>query len=353
MSVPSAHQPADLARKPNYVLDSDDGVADSYQLPKNLFRYVLSVSWRHQIALVSLTVLTFLLEIVPLEIQRRVVNNLVKERPFQLVIILCTAYAGAVLVQGATKLGLNIYRSWVGENSKRDLRRRIIAYLRIARAITPGPEARGVGTAMIVAEVEPIGNFIGGSISEPLLQGGILLSVLGYILHLDRWMATAALVIFVPQLIFVPLMQAAINRRAGTRVWVLRQLGVSTVGTRASSAEQDRSDERRIDRVLQLNMGIFKLKFSMNFLMNICNHLQVIAALLIGGWMVHTDQLELGGVVAFISAVGRLNDPWGDLVNYFRDLNVSQVRFGLVADRVNQLAERWTSFRLGECAGGR
>jgi hypothetical protein len=34
--------------------------------------------------------------------------------------------------------------------------------------------------------------------------------------------------------------------------------------------------------------------------------------------MVHTDQLEVGGVVAFISGVGRLNDPWGDLVNYFR-----------------------------------
>ena len=90
-------------------------------------------------------------------------------------------------------------------------------------------------------------------------------------------------------------------------------------------------------------MGIFKLKFSMNFLMNICNHLQVIAALLIGGWMVHTDQLEMGGVVAFISAVGRLNDPWGDLVNYFRDLNVSQVRFGLVADRINQLGDSWTA----------
>ena len=102
----------------------------AYRLPNNIFRYVLSVSWRHQIALVSLTVFTFLLEIVPLEIQRRVVNNLVKERPFQLVIILCAAYASAVLVQGATKLGLNVYRSWVGENSKRDLRRHVIAYLR-------------------------------------------------------------------------------------------------------------------------------------------------------------------------------------------------------------------------------
>jgi ABC-type bacteriocin/lantibiotic exporter with double-glycine peptidase domain len=140
------------------------------------------------------------------------------------------------------------------------------------------------------------------------------------------------------------------NRRTGARVWVLRQLGVSTVDSARPTVEQERADGKRIDRVLQLNMGIFKLKFSMNFLMNFCSHLQVVAALLIGGWMVHTDQLEVGGVVAFISAVGRLNDPWGDLVNYFRDLSVTQVKFGLVADRVNQLSDRWFNIPAEERA---
>jgi ABC-type multidrug transport system fused ATPase/permease subunit len=320
----------------------------AYRLPSTIFRYVVTVSWPHQIALVSLTVITFLLEVAPLEIQRRVVNNLVKERPFQLVVTLCAAYAGAVLVQGAIKLGLNVYRSWVGENATRDLRRRVLGYSRVARSRMLGPQAGGVGAAMIVAEVEPIGGFVGSSVSEPLLQAGILLSVLAYILHLDRWMAAAAFVIFVPQLVFVPLMQHAINRRAGARVWVLRQLGISTVDRALPTAEQNRSDGKRVDRVLQLNMGIFKLKFSMNFLMNFCSHLQIVAALLIGGWMVHTDQLEMGGVVAFISAVGRLNDPWGDLVNYFRDLSVTQVKFRLVADMVNQLPKRWSTFPIRE-----
>ena len=310
------------------------------RLPGTIFRYVFSVSWLHQLVLVVLTVVTFLLEIAPLEIQRRVVNNLVKERPFQWVVLLCAAYAGAALFQGTTKLGLNVYRGWVGESAIRDLRRHILAYLRVARIAAPGPEARGVGAAMLVGEVEPIGGFVGGSISEPLLQGGILLSVLAYIVHLDKWMAAAAFALFLPQLVIVPLMQTAINRRAGARVWILRQLGVSAVDASAASIERDRSDSRRIDRVLYLNMGIFKLKFSMNFLMNFFSHLQVVAALLIGGWMVHTDQLEVGGVVAFISAVGRLNDPWGDLVNYFRDLSITQVKFGLVAERVNQLSER-------------
>jgi ABC-type multidrug transport system fused ATPase/permease subunit len=317
-----------------------------YRLPNTIFRYVLVASWRHQIALVTLTVVTFLLEVAPLEIQRRVVNDLVKERSFRLVITLCAAYAGVVLVQGTTKLVVNVYRSRVGENAVRDLRRHVLAYLRVARVAAPGPEARGVGAAMLVGEVEPIGGFVGSSLSEPLLQGGILASVLAYIVHLDKWMAAAAFALFLPQLVFVPLMQGAINRRAGARVWVLRQLGVSTVDTRGASVERDTTDGKRIDRVLQLNMGIYKLKFSMNFFMNLCNHFQVIAALLIGGWMVHSDQLEVGGVVAFISAVARLNDPWGDLVNYFRDLSITQVKYGLVADRVNQLSDGWTTLPI-------
>jgi ABC-type multidrug transport system fused ATPase/permease subunit len=56
--------------------------------------------------------------------------------------------------------------------------------------------------------------------------------------------------------------------------------------------------------------GHLETQISMSFLMNLCSHLQVVAALLIGGWMVHTHQLEVGGVVAFISGVGRMNDPW-------------------------------------------
>ena len=212
--------------------------------------------------------ITFLLEVAPLEIQRRVVNNLVRERPFQLVVVLCTAYAGAALVQGATKLGLNVYRSWVGENSKRDLRRHVIAYLRVARAIAPGPEARGVETAMIVAEVEPIGIFIGGSISEPLLQAGILTSVMSYIAHIDPWMGMAALALFLPQLVFVPLMQHAMNRRAGACIWLLRQIGAGIIAGNSFGACSP-VDAARIDRVFRLNMGIFEFKFTMNFLMNI------------------------------------------------------------------------------------
>jgi len=306
-------------------------------LPRNVFRYVLGTSGLHQLFLLALTVGVFLLEVVPLELQRRIVNDLVKHRPFSWVIGLCAVYAGTVLVQGGTKLALNIYRGWVGERAKRDLRRRVHTFVEAPGATSPAVEVQGIAVSMIVAEVEPIGGFVGESVSEPLLQAGIMLSVLAYLIHIDPWMALTAFGIFIPQLIFVPLLQAAVNRRTGARIQVLR-LGIAMIaGAGGVDDESSRTDDRRIEQAFALDMGIFKLKFSMNFLMNVCNHLQIISALLVGGWWVYTSRLEIGGVVAFISGIGRLNDPWGDLVNYFRDINVTQIKYRLLAEAVDQL----------------
>lgn len=105
----------------------------------------------------ALTITVFLLEIVPLELQRRVVNDAVKHRQYGAIVMLCAAYAGTVLVQGGVKLSLNIYRSWVGERANRDLRRRICMSLESADVVASLPEDQGTAVSMIVAEVEPVG----------------------------------------------------------------------------------------------------------------------------------------------------------------------------------------------------
>jgi hypothetical protein len=69
-------------------------------MPRNIFRYVLASSGWHQAVLVLLAVAVFLLEVVPLELQRRIVDDLVKHRGFRFVIVLAAVYAGTVLAQG-------------------------------------------------------------------------------------------------------------------------------------------------------------------------------------------------------------------------------------------------------------
>src|SRR5580704_2606575 len=96
-------------------------------LPSNIYRYVWEASGWHQLPLIVLTVCVSLLEVVPLELQRRIVNDAVKDRNFAYVLVLCALYVGAVLFQGGTKLVLNVYRNWVGESAVRELRRRVHA----------------------------------------------------------------------------------------------------------------------------------------------------------------------------------------------------------------------------------
>jgi ABC-type bacteriocin/lantibiotic exporter with double-glycine peptidase domain len=309
----------------------------SVVLPHNIYRYVWEASGWHQLPLVVLTVCVSLLEVVPLELQRRLVDNVVKHRSYWLVLVLCAVYLAAVLVQGGAKLVLNIYRNWVGESAVRELRRRVHALVSATSAASSSVEAEGIQASMIVAEVEPVGSFVGGSVSEPLLQAGILCSVVAYMIHVDLRMAAVALLFFVPQLIFVPMMQRAMNRRTRIRVRIIRRLSVSVVEGGGDPA-RNQADDERIERVFQLDMGVYKFKFSMNFLMNLSTQLQIIGALAVGGWAVLNDQLEIGGVVAFVSGIGRITDPWGDLVNYFRDANINQVKFGLLRDAVNQQA---------------
>jgi ABC-type multidrug transport system fused ATPase/permease subunit len=323
--------------EPKILTEPPTAPSPDAPLPTDLFTYIYETTALHQLFLLLLSTSVFLIELVPLELQRRIVNDLVKHRAFGWVIELCAVYAGVVLVHGAAKLVLNIYRNWVGERAVRDLRRRLRRMVARFSAAGDLGDQRGIQISMITGEVEPIGGFVGASVSEPLLQGGVMLSVLAYLIHLEAGLAAAGFALFLPQLLFVPLMQRAINRRSAARIWMLRGLSASLVAREDEKSRRQR-DESRIDLIFSVNMGIYRLKFSMNFLMNLCNHLQIVVGLLLGGWYVLHGELEVGGIVAYISGIGRLNDPWGDLVNYFRDASVNSVKYNLVIVGIHRLA---------------
>src|SRR5579864_7843937 len=177
--------------EPKILTEPPVAPAPETPLPTDLFTYIYQTTRLHQFFLVLLSAAVFLIELVPLELQRRIVNDLVKHREFGWVIELCAVYAGVVLVHGSTKATLNIYRNWVGERAVRDLRRRLRRLVACFSAAGDMGDQRGVQISMITAEVEPIGGFVGASVSEPLLQGGVMLSVVAFLIHLKDGLAIA------------------------------------------------------------------------------------------------------------------------------------------------------------------
>ena len=301
-------------------------------LPPTLFAYVLRVSGPHQIALLLLSAAVFGLSAMPLEIQRRLVNDAINRGLVSSIVWLALAYFGVALTEGAVKLGLNIYRSWVSETAVLDLRHNVSALTAGALHHPDRAHAEGAEISMILSEVEPIGGFVGISISEPLLQAGILASVFGFLVYLQPLMALLCAAAISLQMAFVPLMQRAINRRASERIETLRVVGGNIIGAEGAEVPPVEAQQGPLRHVFELNMGMFKIKFAMNFFMNLLHHLSVATVLGVGGYYVVQGRIEVGTVVAFVSGVGKVNDPWGDLVNWFREVTAVRMRYRLLTD---------------------
>jgi ABC-type multidrug transport system fused ATPase/permease subunit len=309
-------------------------------LPSTLAGYIWRYSAVHQLTLAGLSAAVFLLSAVPLEIQRRIVNDAIADRALSTILWLAAAYLGVALAEGGIKLILNIYRAWVSERAVRHLRHTISSQIDNASARLHTADAEGIEISMILSEAEPVGGFVGISVSEPLLQGGVLLSVFAYMAFLQPEMALLCLAVLSPQLIVVPLMQRAINRRAWSRIQVLREVSGSIIGGAPGDRRAAALQDGRIDRVFVLNMGIYKLKFSMNFFMNFMYHAGIASILAVGGWFAITGRIEVGTVVAFLSGLAKVNDPWGDVVNWFREMTVSGVKYRLIAEANEWLTQR-------------
>lgn len=303
-------------------------------LPHGLFGFVFAVSGWHQLWLAGLSVVVFLLSTIPIEIQRRIVDDALRKGMWDQILKLVAIYGALALAEGIIKLGLNIYRAWVGESATRWLRRRIEDLLSTLPAGGLQAESAGLEISMLLEEADPIGGFIGLSVSEPLLQGGLLVSVFALMAWIQPWMAFVTIALFTPQMVLVPIIQSKINRQATMRIRVLRDLSIAVVAQAGSVGATGERQIADIEAAFHINMRMFRLKFTMNFLMNLLHHLAVAAVLGVGGYMVVKGETDVGSIVAFLSGLAKINDPWGDLVDWFRQLRVTQAKYALLRDAV-------------------
>jgi ABC-type bacteriocin/lantibiotic exporter with double-glycine peptidase domain len=62
----------------------------------------------------------------------------------------------------------------------------------------------------------------------------------------------------------------------------------------------------------------------------------VFALLFVGGIMVLNGKTEIGIVVAFISGLDRVIDPWRELIAFVRSTSAAKVQFDLIEDTLGR-----------------
>ena len=309
-------------------------------MPRTFSGFVRRVSASSQLWAACLAVVVFILNTAPLEMQRRILNAAVIDGDVRRVAVLAVVYAGIVLSEGLVKLLMRVYRGWIGEKAVRVLRLAASALVD-SMPQRDNPGIQGVEISLILPEPEPIGGFVGVVVSELVLHAGTLLSAFAYMFFMQPVLAFVCLLIFLPQLVFVPLMQAAINRRVQSRIEVLRHASVDVLAAQGGEAEAARviRQELRFARIFSLNMGVVKLRYSMHFLMNLTDSFAKVIVLGVGGWYVIDGQTEVGTVVAFVSGLNNVHDPWAGLVAWYEDMMVTRARYQTFIGAMQQFAK--------------
>ena len=188
---------------------------------RQFYDYVWRASAPRQIVLIILAIITALLAMAPLELQRHIINTLAGHEKVENLAWLCGAYLIVVLSISGLKYTVNIKSAGLGESMIRSLRDEIFTSGPPLRPDeTTGETAKdtsGTFVTMIAAEAEAVGKFVGDCISTPIVQAGTLLSVLGYMLYTEPLLGLVVLLIAVPQFFVVPIIQRRINAQIRER----------------------------------------------------------------------------------------------------------------------------------------
>ena len=306
---------------------------------RELYAYVWRSSAPRQIVLIILAIIAAVLASAPLELQRHIINTLAGHEKFERLGWLCGAYLIVVLVIGSLKYTVNIKSAGLGEFTIRSLREDVLRTS--ASSINPDEapgetrkDKSGALVTTISSQAEAVGKFVGDCISTPIVQAGTLLSVLSYMLYTEPRLGVVVLLIAVPQLFLVPIIQRRLNVHVRERAHTLARAGdlmVDPALRRGSSAGSLGSEiSKAFETIYFARLHVFKLKFGLKFLISALQSMAVFVLLFVGGIMVLNGKTEIGIVVAFISGLDRVLEPWREMIAFVRSTASARIQFDLI-----------------------
>ncbi|MFQ5935190.1 MAG: ABC transporter transmembrane domain-containing protein [Acidiferrobacterales bacterium] len=318
-----------------------------------IFKYILKHSRKEQILLLLGTLASFPFLYMSLDLPKTIINEAIGGTNFPrevlgygleqipYLMLLCSLFLMLVFINGGFKYFLNVFRGVVGERMLRRLRYQL--FNRVLRFPLPHfrKQSQGEIIAMITAEAEPIGGFVGDSIALPAFQGGTLLTILIFILVQDPVLGAAAVALYPMQAYLIPKLQRRVNTLNKQRVVQVRQLsdrinevvtGIQEVHAHDTSRLELADFSERMWNVYGVRLQIFRLKFLIKFLNNFIDKLTPFFFYSIGGYLVIRGELSFGALVAVLAAYKDLSAPWKELLKYYQAKEDVRIRYELLVE---------------------
>lgn len=280
-----------------------------------------------QVVLVAVILLTVIARIIPLEMQKRIVNEAIYLKQLKLLAIYCTLYFLSVMTASLLKFAINVIQAMISERATAAMRIALFKHILTMPLGFFRNTQPGVVVNSLVNELTLPGNFVGMAVAIPLTNILTLVAFAVYLFHLNPLLAAISFIIYPLMVIVIPYIQARVNRENRERISVSRQLsstiveavsGLHEVQANGGFALANRNFARLTNTLKTIRVRWNLFKSGVKVVNNLVTNMGPVIIFVLGGYLTIKGELELGALVAFLSAQEKLYDPWKELVEFFQ-----------------------------------
>jgi ABC-type bacteriocin/lantibiotic exporter with double-glycine peptidase domain len=303
---------------------------------RSLFYWVFKDNFKLQIVLLMIIMLIVFARVIPLEMQKRIINDSIALRNLEGLFLYCAIYIIAITTASGLKLAINYLQAIIGERAMTTMRKELynhILSLSLGFFRTTQP---GMVVSSLMTELSTAGTFAGMAFAVPVTNILTLLAFAGYLLWLNPKLAGATLLIYPVVVFIVPLLQKRANKANKQRVDLSRTVssqiaesisGIHEIQVHGAYRQEGRKFNNLAEQLKKVRIRWSLFRFGIKTANNYFVGLGPFVVFIFGGYLVMHGELALGSMVAFLSAQEKLFDPWKELIDFYQTYQDASIRY--------------------------
>jgi ABC-type multidrug transport system fused ATPase/permease subunit len=294
---------------------------------RSLLSWVFDGNLGWQITLLGVIAVAVFTRVLPLEMQKRIVNQAITLRNVDLLLLYCGYYLAAVLVASACKYLINILETLISQRVLARMRAALYAHiitlpLGFFRNTQPGTVVNAIVNELVVPS-----NFVSMAMSSPVSNILTLLAFAGFLFWLNPLLAAVSLSIYPAAMLLIPFLQKRANIANKARVDQSRIFsgriaeaisGIHEIHGNGTYRIERRKFKKMVEQLQKVRVTWGLYRFGVKSTNNLFTSLGPFLVFILGGYLTIKGQLELGSLVAFLSAQEKLYDPWKELIEFYQ-----------------------------------
>jgi putative ABC transport system ATP-binding protein len=352
-------------------------------MERNVFKYIWHHSWRDQLAILAVVLISKLFYFVSLDLPKEIVNDGIRGQAFKddkgavihdavpflhltigphpwigmpkltlldgfplnqmdYLFALCFAYLFFVVANGWMKQRVLVDKGRLGERMLRRLRYQL--FDRVLRF--PLGHFRKVKQAeiatMIKDEVDPIGGFIGEAYITPADLIGTALTALYFLFTQSIFLGGITVFILVVQLVVIPRLRRKILQLGRQRQITARALagriaevvdGAQDIHVHDTSNYERADIIHRLGIIFKIRFDLYQRKFFVKYLNNMLAQTTPFLFYIIGGYLALKGSFDTGSLLASIVAYKDVPPPIKELIDWDQQRQDVQIKYDQVMEQ--------------------